>query len=334
MKIGDSWRITFGIGLFLSCLMAESIAEEVPIFPSGSKLELLFDGADSFTEGPAVSPDGTLYFSDITWSYRGLNMAGHIWSYDFQTKEARIFRSPSGQANGMAFDAHGNLVIAQGADFGGRRIVRTNLETGRSVVLAATFNGLPFNAPNDVAIDKQGRIYFSDPSYSRQMAFEPIYQPVQGVYRIDPDGKISLIIVNAVKPNGVLVSPDQKTLYVASVDNGAVGGGVGRWEKRTVPHAILAYDLDENGGVEYRGEFAACQADGMAADIKGNVYAALHGDGKVAVFSPAGEELSSIAVPDKPTNVTFGRGPNAKMLFITSGKCVYQIEVSYPGFTL
>ncbi|VGO18214.1 SMP-30/gluconolactonase/LRE family protein [Pontiella sulfatireligans] len=334
MKNKDSWRIAFGIWLCLGCSLVESMAEEPSVVPAGSRLELLFDGADAFTEGPAVSPDGTLYFSDITWSHRGLNMAGHIWCYDFRTKEARIFRSPSGQANGMAFDAHGNLVIAEGADFGGRRIVRTDLNTGRSVILAATFNGLPFNAPNDLAIDKQGRIYFSDPSFGRQMAFEPIYQPVQGVYRIDPDGKISLIIVNAVKPNGVMVSPDQKTLYVASVDNGAVGGGVGGWEKRTVPHAILAYDLDENGEVEYRGEFAACQADGMAVDIKGNVYAALHGDGKVAIFSPSGEELATIAVPDKPTNVTFGRGPNSRMLYITSGKCVYQIEVSYPGFAL
>ncbi|VGO19212.1 SMP-30/gluconolactonase/LRE family protein [Pontiella sulfatireligans] len=334
MNIKGSWRIVLGVWMCFGFLMVESIADEPSIFPPGSKLEVLFDGADSFTEGPAVSPDGDLYFSDITWSHTGLDMAGHIWRYDVEKKEARIFRSPSGQANGMAFDADGNLVIAQGADFGGRRIIRTDMKTGKSVILAATYKELPFNAPNDLAIDKKGRIYFSDPSYGRQMAFEPIYQSVQGVYRIDPDGKVSLIIINAVKPNGVMVSPDQRTLYVASVDNGAVGGGVGQLEKRTVPHAILAYDLDENGEVEYRGEFAACKADGMAVDIKGNVYAALHGDRKVAVFSPSGDELASIAVPEKPTNVTFGRGPTSKILYVTAGKSVYQIELSNPGFSL
>jgi gluconolactonase len=140
--------------------------------------------------------------------------------------------------------------------------------------------------------------------------------------------------VNAVKPNGILVSPDQTTLYVASVDNGAVSGGMGRWETRTVPHAILAYDLQDDGEVAYRGAFVLCKADGMVADIHGNVYAALHEAKEVAVFSPAGEKLASIPIPEKPTNVTFGRNATEKILYITAGKGVYQIAVQYPGFVL
>lgn len=194
------------------------------ILPPDAKVEKLFEGS-VLTEGVAVAPDGMVYFSDITFSHvardaKGVFEAGHIWKFDPGTSKTTIFRSPSGMSNGIKFDAVGNMLVAEGADFGGRRVVRTDMKTGKSTIIAGLFEGRPFNAPNDITLDEKGRIYFSDPRY---LGHEPLDQPVMAVYRIDPDGSIHRIITDAGKPNGVCVSPDQKTLYVVSNDNGATG---------------------------------------------------------------------------------------------------------------
>ena len=148
---------------------------------SGAKLELLVNGADHgivFTEGAAVGCDDKVYFSDITFSSApgskvegGGILAGVIWVYDPKTKETKAFRSPSGMSNGIKFDAECNMVNAEGADFGGRRIIRTNMKTGVAAIIAGLYNGNPFNAPNDISIDEKGRIYFSDPRY---LGHEPV----------------------------------------------------------------------------------------------------------------------------------------------------------------
>lgn len=162
----------------------EPVSGDSSIVIQGSRVELIFDGA-YFTEGPAVGPDGSVYFSDITVTDETDMEAGHIWRFDPATGQTSIFRSPSGMANGIIFDLGDRMIVAEGADFGGRRVTRTDMKTGRSEILAGLFNGRHFNAPNDLAIDEKGRIYFTDPRY---LGHEPIEQPVQGVYRIDPDG--------------------------------------------------------------------------------------------------------------------------------------------------
>lgn len=198
---------------------ADPTSTDTPIVPHNAKLETVFDGASGETEGCACAPDGSIYFSDITYTYRtkdetGAMEAGHIWRYDPVTGKTTVFRSPSGMSNGIKFDAAGNMVVAEGADFGGRRITRTDRKTGKSFIIAGLYEGRPFNAPNDLTIDEvptgldHGRIYFSDPRY---LGYEPLDQPVMAVYRIDPDGSIHRIITDAGKPNGVCVSPDQKT---------------------------------------------------------------------------------------------------------------------------
>src|SRR5437764_6518062 len=212
--------------LFALLLLAAPAAAD-PVVPPDAKLETLFDGGLVLTEGVAVAPDGMVYFSDITFSHvsqkeLGKIEAGHIWKFDPKTKKATIFRSPSGMSNGLKFDAEGNLLAAEGADFGGRRVTRTDMKTGKATIIAGLFEGKPFNSPNDMTIDEKGRIYFSDPRY---LGHEPIEQPVQAVYRIDPDGSVHRIITDAAKPNGVCVSPDQKSLYVVSNDNGSTGIG-------------------------------------------------------------------------------------------------------------
>ena len=116
-------------------------------------------------------------------------------------------------SNGILFDARGDMIVAEGADFGGRRVTRTDMRTGKSYIMAGLYNGHPFNSPNDLTIDAKGRIFFTDPRY---IGHEPIEQPVMGIYRIDLDSSVHLLAANVWLPNGIAVSPDQKTLYVVT----------------------------------------------------------------------------------------------------------------------
>src|SRR5258708_22047959 len=149
-------------------------------------------------------------------------------------------------SNGMHFDAEGNLIVCEGADVGGRRITKTDMKTGRSYILTGLYKGRPYNGPNDLTIDENGRIYFTDPRY---FGYEAMEQPIMGVYRIDPDGKVTRLITDAGKPNGICVSPDQKTLYVIANDNGSLEQY--RMEKGETSQrgltALLAYALAADG---------------------------------------------------------------------------------------
>ena len=328
-------------GLLMVLPLAMGAADD--IVPKDAELEKVFDGGLVLTEGVAVAPDGMVYFSDITFSHvslkeKGALEAGHIWKFNPNTKKATIFRSPSGMSNGLKFDAQGNLLAAEGADFGGRRVTRTDMKTGKATIIAGLFEGKPFNSPNDITIDEKGRIYFSDPRY---LGHEPIEQPVQAVYRIDTDGKISRIISDAGKCNGVAVSPDQKTLYVVSNDNGSMG--IGRVpEKEPLLKgrmALLAYDLAEDGTAKFRKilvDYAPQDGpDGLVCDRDGNLYVAVRDLTKpgIYVYSPEGKELAYIKT-EVPTNVGFGRGKESKTLYITAGKSLYRIKLNREGYQL
>ncbi len=314
-----------------------------PIVAEGVKLETLFEGGMVLTEGVATAPDGMVYFSDITFTHVARERkipteAGHIWKWDPSTGKTTIFRSPSGMSNGIKFDAEGNMICAEGADFGGRRVTRTDMKTGKSYIIAGQFDGRPFNSPNDITIDEKGRIYFSDPRY---LGHEPLDQPIQAVYRIDTDGSIHRIITDAGKPNGVAVSPDQKTLYVVCNDNGH--NGIGRI-KETEPArkgrmALLAYDLAADGTAKFRKmlvDYAPFDGpDGLVCDKEGNLYVAVRAENKpgIYVYSPEGKELEYIKT-EVPTNVGFGRGKESKTLYITAGKSLYRIETKKDGYQL
>jgi gluconolactonase len=295
------------------------------------------------TEGVASAPDGTIYFSDITFSHvlqekKQPLEAGHIWKLDPKTLKATIFRSPSGMSNGIKFDADGNMLCAEGADYGGRRVVKTDMKTGKTYIIAGMFERRPFNSPNDITIDEKGRIYFSDPRY---LGHEPIDQPVQAVYRIDTDGSIHRIITDAGKPNGVCVSPDQKTLYVVTNDNGSFG--IGRLPKEAPLAkgwmALLAYDLHADGTAKYRKvlvDYAPQDGpDGLCSDVEGNLYVAVRDETRpgIRVYNPAGKELAYIKT-ELPTNVCFGRGAESRTLYITAGHSVYRIRLNKVGYQL
>jgi gluconolactonase len=332
-------------------LSAPAMCAVEPIVPPDAKVEKLFDG-QVLTEGVSVGTDGLVYFSDITFSHlahgpHGEIQAGHIWRFDPRTGKTEIFRSPSGMSNGIKFDAAGNMIVCEGADFGGRRVTRTDMKTGRSWIIAGLYEGRPLNSPNDVTIDQRGRVYFSDPRY---LGHESIDQPLPAVYRIDPDGSLTRIITDAGKPNGVCVSPDQRTLYVVSNDNGTTSierlsrGPAGQADKVTVPlhkgrMALMAYDLHENGTATFRKTLVDYSPydgpDGLVCDAAGNLFVAVRAENRpgICVYSPAGSELAYIKT-EVPTNVGFGRGESANVLYITAGNSLYRIKLNSRGYHL
>jgi YD repeat-containing protein len=288
-------------------------AGDAAVIPEGAKLEKLW-GEGTFTEGPAYGPDACVYFSDI---------GNRIMRFDPATGKTTEYRNPSGRANGLDFDPQGRLIAAEGASTGGnRRVTRTDKD-GKVTVLADRWQGKRFNSPNDVTIDTQGRVYFTDPRYGGD---EPREIDTESVYRIDPDGKVAQLITDVQKPNGILLSPDMKTLYVA--DSNPRGN-----------RHLLSFPLQPDGSVgakhllhdfgEQRG------IDGMCADIRGNIYGAAGqgGTAGVYIFSPKGEKLGFVPTLETPTNCVFG-GKDRKTLYVTAGKSLYRIKLAIPGFAV
>ncbi len=320
---------------------------DASVLPANSKLMKLFGDGCVLTEGVAAGHDGMMYFSDITFTSLCKDelgkflQAGNIWKYDPETGETTVWRSPSGMSNGLKFDKDGNMIAALGADYGGRMLVKTDMATGKSYILSGLYDGKPYNALNDVSIDEQGRIYFSDPRY---LGHEPIFQPGYAVYRLDPDGAVERIVTDGGKTNGVLVSPDQQTLYVVSNDNGWFD--FMRLKEGEEPpaqghHVLQAYDLAADGTVSNRRVLVDYHPysgpDGIVADVDGNLYAAVRAENRpgIAVYNPEGKELAFIPTGEElPTNVGFGRGEERNVLYVTSGKSLYKINMAKDGYQL
>ena len=300
--------------------------QQAHIVNPDADLELLWSDA-IFTEGPAVAPDGSIYFTAI-WTAR-------IMRYDPCSGKVTTYREKSGKANGLMFDRGGRLVACEGADLGNRRVSVTDKD-GKVRTLADKFQGKKFNSPNDLAITPEGRIYFTDPRYvgpeSRDLDFE-------GVYLIEPDGKVKLATKELQRPNGILVSKDGKTAYVADnhsdpTQNRHLAAFPIKADGTFGKKKIL-FDYGETRGI-----------DGMAMDVEGNFYATA-GSGETSgiyVFSPEGKHLALIEVPESPTNCQFGIGKDSDTLYITAGVKrgykeremgaygLYRIKVKKSGF--
>src|SRR5262245_15256095 len=195
-----------------------------------------------FFEGPAVDEPGNVFFSDIP-SNRILKM--------YARGQVSVFREDSGRANGNAFDAQGRLISCEGFGLGAggrRRVVRTDMKTGKITVLTERYEGKRYNSPNDVRVDGQGRVWFTDPRYGDRDGME---LDVEGGYRIDPDGKVTRVLgqPDVQKPNGIAVAPDDRTLYVVDA-NDKPGGNRKIWAfelsaKGEVGKRRLIYDFQQ-----------------------------------------------------------------------------------------
>jgi gluconolactonase len=268
-------------------------------------------GGCKFTEGPAVDPAGNLFFSDSP-NDRIMQLS--------PDGKLSVFRHPCGRANGLIFDHQGRLVMCQSARAGGGRSVVRIEKTGTETALARTHNGKRFIAPNDLCIDRKGRIYFTDPYYGPPNEKS---QPVSGVYRIDVPGKITLVIPDLQRPNGIVITPDNRTVYVSD------RGTQKLHRYRVTPDAALqpagiVHDFSPDRGI-----------DGMCLDIKGNIYAAA-GKGKTTglfVLSPDGKLLLHKPMPELSTNVTFG-GKDMCDLYLTATTSVYKMRTITPGVRL
>ncbi|MEL0097682.1 MAG: SMP-30/gluconolactonase/LRE family protein [Planctomycetaceae bacterium] len=283
-----------------------------------------------FTEGPAVAADGTLYYSDIP-NNRILTL-----TTDGTTS---VWRDKSNRTNGQTFDQEGRLLHCEGAEFGhelgARRITRTNLATGEYEVLTDQYDGQRYNSPNDICVDGNGRIYFTDPCYDDRSIME---MDCDAVYRIDPNGAVTRILTQPAiqRPNGIAVTQDSKHLYL--VDSCPIAGG-----NRKIWH----FDLDDHGNPTNQKviwDFAPGRGgDGMRLDIEGNLYIAAgintsrgpHESTTVPpgiyVISPQGKMKGRIPIPeDTLTNLAFG-GADGKTIYVTAGKSIFTTRVTVPG---
>lgn len=312
--------------LFLMILSAGTQAQDSIVLQK-AKPEAVSTVA--FTEGPAYHVDGSVYFTDVG-NDRIMRSAPGGQSGSGRALE--VYRHPSGRANGLVFDLQGRLVACEG---GNRRVTRTEPD-GSVTALAGSFQGKPFNSPNDIDVDARGRLYFTDPRYGDRSKME---MDKEAVYRIDTDGKVARVIDDLERPNGLAVSPDQKTLYVVDNNNG-VGGS----------RKVYAYELRDDGSMGKRRvihDFGESRGgDGMCLDSRGNLYVAAglntpnppaeRGPAKAGVYilSPAGRQIGFIPIPeDMVTNCAFG-DPDLKTLYITAGKTLFRIRLDIPGHVL
>jgi gluconolactonase len=286
----------YGLMAFLLVVATTGYSAEKPsVVAPGAKVEKLAGGF-TFTEGPAVDSMGSIFFSDIP------NNRIHEWSWDGKLS---TFRENSGGANGLFFDKRRNLLACEG---GGRRLVSIDPQ-GKVTVLADSYQGKPFNSLNDLWIDPKGGVYFTDPRYGSKDNME---QGGEHVYYLSPGReKVTRVVDDMVRPNGIIGTRDGKKLYVA--DHGG---------KKT-----FVYAVNEDGTLSDKKLFAPEGSDGMTIDNEGNIYLTTK---EVAVYNKNGQRIESIEVPEGPANVTFG-GKDKQTLFITARTSLYSIKMRVKG---
>ncbi len=287
--------------LLLLCLLApnRSPAAESKLAAPGETLQKLAGDFD-FTEGPACDVQGNVFFTDqpkdriLKWSTDG---------------KLSTFLQPCGRANGLTFDREGNLWACADDK---NELWRID-PAGKSTVILKDYQGKLFNGPNDLWIRADGSIFFTDPYYKRPYWKRGAKEQDECVYYLAPDHKQPIRIISDLKqPNGIIGTPDGKTLYVADI--GA--------------RKTYRYSLQPDGSVSDKKLFCEMGSDGMTIDQEGNIY--LTGKG-VTVFDPAGKKLENIEVPEPWTaNVCFG-GKDRQTLFITASKSLYGLRLRVKG---
>ncbi|QDV35283.1 SMP-30/gluconolactonase/LRE family protein [Tautonia plasticadhaerens] len=254
-----------------------------------------------FTEGPASDADGNLYFTDV----RG----NTVYKVDAEGNLSAFLEGSEG-CNGLMVDPSGTIIACQG---GAKRVIAIDPETKEITVLADAFEGQPFDRPNDLVLDRQGGVYFTDPGQG-------------AVYYIDAERNVSRILVGLPRPNGVLLGPRGTNLYVLPSGSPEVLSypleGPGKPGEK-----VVLCELRQQEGTEPRG------GDGLTVDERGVLYLTQPALSSIQVVAPNGNTLGFIKVPEAPSNCAFG-GPDGKTLFITARTSVYAVPMEAKGLIL
>ncbi len=287
--------------LFL-VLAVSAFGEEKPqpipgIGPTGPAVKV--QTGFTFTEGPTPDAEGNVYFTDIP--------NNKILRVDLQGKLSTVLENSEG-CNGLKMDPKGRLISCQGK---AGKIIAVDVKTGKTETLADSYDGKRFNAPNDLTIDRQGGIYFTDPGFSKDRP-----QGKEGVYFLAPNGKVSRLIDDQPRPNGVLLSPDEKTLYVLLSGKAA----------------LMAYPIEKPGVLDAGKPLGMVggPGDGMTVDTRGNLYLTQPASKSIQVLSPEGKTLGTIPVPEGPSNCCFG-GKDMKTLYVTARTSLYAFPMEAAG---
>lgn len=303
MRSNNSFSMTLKIGVGMYFLCSLLLVADAQQTASGKLYtSTVFTTAHGFTsgvEGPAGDKEGMVYA--VNFEKQGT--IGQVTP----SGEASIFVTlPEGSVgNGIRFNSEGNMLIA---DYAKHNILKVDMSSKKISVLA---NEPKMSQPNDIAIDKKDRLYASDPDWKAGTG---------RIWRIDPDGKVSLLLDNLGTTNGIEVSPNGKTLYV----------------NESVQRKVWAYDLSGDGQISNKRlliEFPDFGMDGMRCDIKGNLFIARYGKGTVAEMSPRGKIIREIALTGKnPSNVTFG-GKDGRTVYVTLADQgnLESFRVQFPG---
>lgn len=310
--------------LALVVFLTSAVAEDSDILKNAELEELWNEG--EFTEGVAVRADGQVFFSDIA---RDVEVKGRILRFNPVTQKTSVFIADSKKSNGLFFDAKGKLLACCGAN-GGAMALCIVTQQNEIKPLTERFEGRRFNSPNDLVVHPDGSVYFSDPRY---VGPEPIELDHQSVYRYVPDtGKVTRVTIDIEKPNGVHVSPDGRTLYVAETNNGSTGQNPDA-EPKQGRMTLNAFDVADNGLLSNKRVLVNFQdqlgTDGMAIDRNGNIFAAVRSPERfgIVVYSAEGKELAYLKTPALPTNCCFGKGADARIMYITVGGGLYRVTV-------
>ena len=287
--------------IIITCILLTGAlaAQESDIVAEGAVPQKVGSGY-SFTEGPAVAKDGSVYFTDQP------NDRIHHWD---EQEGITLWLEGTERSNGLYFNANNDLVAC--ADEHNRIILFENRDKRK--VLLEDYEGKHLNGPNDLWIAPNGDIYFTDAYYHRPYWPEGYseIQEARGLYLLTPDGEVTRLIDDYKQPNGIIGTPDGKTLYVADIED----------------RKIWRYDILPNGTLENKTYFAPHGSDGMTIDNRGNIYLTMD---KVWVYSPGGKLIREIDFPESPSNICFA-GKNRDTLFVTARTSVYTLKMNVVG---